>query len=179
MTDRDRYRREQRLVALAMALALAITVAALAVAIEIDRHGAPPAFADRLRAMLRGELLVVVWLAAAIANVARLRFFSPIDIAGSSAGDASPPVRQAGAILQNTLEQVVLALAAHLLLVATLDRSIAVLQVLVGLFCVGRLLFWIGYSRGAAGRALGFALTFYPSIAALLIAAGAAVAATR
>jgi hypothetical protein len=38
-----------------------------------------------------------------------------------------------------------------------------------GLFSAGRLLFWMGYQHGAPRRALGFGLTFYPTIAALLI----------
>jgi uncharacterized membrane protein YecN with MAPEG domain len=54
---------------------------------------------------------------------------------------------------------------------ATFVRAVAVIDALVILFAVGRLLFWIGYRRGAAGRAFGFALTFYPSVLALLAAA--------
>src|ERR1035441_6700399 len=38
-----------------------------------------------------------------------------------------------------------------------------------GLFCFGRLIFWIGFRRGPVGRAFGFALTFYPSVGALLL----------
>jgi hypothetical protein len=49
----------------------------------------------------------VDWLAAAIANVARLRFFSPDDIGGSSHSPGSQHIKDAGTILQNTLEQTV------------------------------------------------------------------------
>lgn len=38
------------------------------------------------------------------------------------------------------------------------------------LFSIGRWLFAAGYARGAGARALGFALTFYPTVAALLVA---------
>ncbi len=37
------------------------------------------------------------------------------------------------------------------------------------LFAVGRVLFWRGYARGAPGRAMGFGLTFYPSVALLAL----------
>jgi hypothetical protein len=47
---------------------------------------------------------------------------------------------------------------------------------LAGLFSVGRMLFWANYARGAAARAFGFALTFYASVAALLIVLLALVA---
>jgi uncharacterized membrane protein YecN with MAPEG domain len=40
------------------------------------------------------------------------------------------------------------------------------------LFLVGRVLFWRGYAQGAPARALGFALTFYPSVAMLLLIVG-------
>ena len=45
-----------------------------------------------------------------------------------------------------------------------------VLPGLVGLFCVGRASFWLGYRHGAAARAFGFALTFYPSVGACVAA---------
>ena len=32
-------------------------------------------------------------------------------------------------------------------------------------------MFWRGYARGASARALGFALTFYPSVVMLLMIA--------
>jgi uncharacterized membrane protein YecN with MAPEG domain len=40
------------------------------------------------------------------------------------------------------------------------------------LFFLGRVLFWQGYVRGAPARALGFALTFYPTVAMLVVAVG-------
>jgi uncharacterized membrane protein YecN with MAPEG domain len=41
---------------------------------------------------------------------------------------------------------------------------------LSALFVVGRIAYWIGYPQGAGARAFGFALTFYPTIMALLAA---------
>jgi hypothetical protein len=56
----------------------------------------------------------------------------------------------------------------HLGLAAALPHPDVLLVTLVVLFGLGRLLFWLGYARGAAGRAFGFALTFYPTAFALI-----------
>lgn len=100
--------------------------------------------------------------------MARLRFFSERDIGGAAGGVGSERVVRAITMLQNTLEQAVLAIAAHVILAATFDRIELSVRVLVGLFVAGRVLFVTGYRRGAAARSFGFALTFYPSVLALL-----------
>lgn len=172
MQNTDEFRAEQRRVAVGMASGLAITAVALMLAAlwePVDMPVRP--VVERLQAALRMDLFVVGWLAAAIANVARLRFFSWDDIAGSRAGPGSTPVRDAGAILQNTLEQSVLAIPTHLAFATISDRPMTVLMTLTALFCVGRAMFWIGYRHGAHGRALGFALTFYPTVAILGLSA--------
>lgn len=160
-----------------MAAAALVSVAGIAAALVL---GSPQAVESRLVAASTGAAILVAWLAAAIANVARLRFFSPDAIDAGSAGrvDSGEAVLRAGAILQNTLEQVVLAIPAYIGLALLLNRSTAVIATCAGLFCAGRMLFWAGYGRGAVGRATGFALTFYPSVAALLIVLGTAVAST-
>lgn len=169
MTEVGDFKQEQRGVALAMASALAIAI--LVLGIVATTNAAAQTFVARLRFAIRADLFVIVWLAAAIANVARLRFFSERDIAGSSAEAGSAKVRIAGSILQNTFEQVGLAIVAHLIVAATFQRSNALIVALVCLFAIGRLLFWAGYKRGAKGRAFGFALTFYPTALALLASA--------
>jgi hypothetical protein len=98
------FRKEQRRVAIGMAVALVTAVVVLAVAIWASRSAMSVPFEDRLRHTLQAETLVAAWLAAGIANVARLRFFSARDIAGSSADAPSNAVREASAVLQNTLE---------------------------------------------------------------------------
>ena len=47
----------------------------------------------------------------------------------------------------------------------------AAVPVAVILFVIGRVLFWRGYAHGAPARALGFALTFYPSVVMLVVIA--------
>jgi fatty-acid desaturase len=67
--------------------------------------------------------------------------------------------------LQNTLEQLVLAIVAHLALVTIVaPESIRAVAILVMLFVIGRATFWIGYHRSGAARAFGFATTFYPTV---------------
>lgn len=158
----------------AMAAALFTAMVVLCIAGAASRTGPSAPFAARVQFALRADLVVVAWLAAAIANVAARRFFSERDI-GGSVDVASEQVRMAKAVLQNTVEQVGLAVVTHLIVAATFDRSSPLIAALVCLFAVGRLLFWAGYGHGATGRAFGFALTFYPSILALLASATAII----
>jgi len=74
-------------------------------------------------------------------------------------------------MLQNTLEQGALALPVYLFW--ALDAPPRLVPAVAGaalLFLVGRILFFRGYARGAAGRALGFRLSFYPTVVLLLAA---------
>ncbi|MEO1986396.1 MAG: MAPEG family protein [Martelella sp.] len=169
MTDKEEFRVTQRRVAFGMAASMAIALVAIAAALLLADGPSLPV-ADRLAFAARADVFVIIWLAAAIANVARLRFFSPQDMDGSGMSEASEKVRIGNAVLQNTLEQAVLAIPVHLALAALLPRPAALIMVLVGLFSVGRALFWFGYRKGAAARAFGFALTFYPSLLSLVLA---------
>jgi uncharacterized membrane protein YecN with MAPEG domain len=154
----------QRGVARGMAGAAAIGIVALVTAGWFDPgHDLP----ERLRALAMALVVPGLWSAAAIGNVARSRFFSARSIDG---GDADPAVAQGRAIAQNTLEQAVLAVIAYAALTIATDRSTFALAVLATCFTVGRFGFWAGYRRGAAARAFGFALTFYPTVLALLAA---------
>lgn len=154
----------QRGVARGMAGAAAIGIAALLAAGWLDPGHA---LADRLRVLAIALVVPGLWSAAAIGNVARLRFFSPRSIDG---GDADPAVAQGRAIAQNTLEQALLAVIAYAALTIATDRSTFAVGVLAACFSIGRAGFWTGYRRGAAARAFGFALTFYPTVLALLAA---------
>lgn len=162
------FHREQRRVAAAMGAALLTAMALLSLAFACA--GAEQPFIDRLQTTLRADLFVLLCLAVAIGDVARRRFLSPQDLAGAATTEASPDVAAARAILQNTLEQSVLAIGAHLALTAAFGGSRLPVAVLVGLFVAGRVLFNAGYRHGASARAFGFALTFYPSVLALAAA---------
>ncbi|GJD73812.1 MAPEG family protein [Methylobacterium goesingense] len=175
--ERDEaFLREQRGVRRGAVLAGLIGILALGLAFGMAGPAAPLAGAgERIAFALRVDLVVVAWFAAAIANVARLRFASPDDIGAATAPTEGARIKVARAILANTGEQAALAVFAHLAVAAALASYAAVVPVLAGLFCAGRLLFWLGYARGAAARALGFGLTFYPSLAALVISAVASL----
>ena len=136
---------------------------------------APATLVERLFVVVRADVFILFWLAAMIGNVARLRFFSADDIGGSGSGFASMKVGYAKAVLENTLEQVVLAVPVHVALAVLVASSVPLIVALAALFTIGRLLFWLGYARGAEARAFGFALTFYPSLAGLAIALFSAV----
>jgi len=53
---------------------------------------------------------------------------------------------------------------------------IAAIPAAVVLFVLGRVLFLRGYRGGAPSRAIGFALTFYPTVLMLVLLVGAAIA---
>ncbi|MET3437394.1 MAPEG family protein [Sphingomonas sp. 1185] len=150
-----------------MGAALAVVVLTLAIGWSIAPVLSP---ADRVLRAVAAATVAALWLAAAIGHVAALRFESPADIdaAASGSGD-SPRVAIANAVLRNTLEQVMLAIPAYLALAWVVEGSGAMVPMLAALFSVGRTLFWASYARGAAARAFGFALTFYSSVAALVI----------
>lgn len=163
---------EQRRVLGGMAAALAMTALVLGLGTVVVWPFIPalPRLEDRLAFALRCELFTVVWLAAGVAAVARGRFFSAADIQGSGFAMPGPRIAVEAAMLQNTLEQVMLAFAVHLALASLLrGREMVLIPLLVALFCAGRLAFWTGYRSGAGSRAFGFGLTFYPSVLALIL----------
>ena len=124
--------------------------------------------ADRLAFVFRCELAIGFVLWAMIARVGAIRYFSPADIGGAASGTETKEIAVARAALQNTIEQSVLAIIAHSALALTLPANrMAVIIALVGLFVIGRIAYWFGYPKGAAVRAFGFALTFYPTIIGL------------
>lgn len=165
---------KQRGVLRGMLLGVVVTLLALALAIVAAPGVLLPGDNDAASAIahaLRWDILLVLWLAANIAMLARHRFFTPADIDGGGLSDGTSTARILQSILQNTLEQVVLALSVHLVWAATMPwRWQAAIPAAAMLFFLGRVLFWRGYARGAPARALGFALTFYPTVAMLVVA---------
>ena len=121
--------------------------------------------AQRLALLARSCLAVSFWLLAAIGVLARHRFFTPQDIDGSGLTQGSATAKRLQAVLQNTLEQTLLALIAYACFTVLAPvRYLGALPAAVLLFWVGRALFWHGYATGAGGRAFGFALTFYSTV---------------
>jgi hypothetical protein len=116
----------------------------------------------RLAYALKWEVIAALCLLAGVAKIANRRFF----IAEAIDGDAAPSIEIDRRYIQNTLEQLVLAIVAHLALVTIVaPESIRAVAVLVMLFVIGRVTFWIGYHYSGPARAFGFGTTFYPTVA--------------
>ncbi|PVB61254.1 hypothetical protein DCO57_13020 [Labrenzia sp. 011] len=119
----------------------------------------------RMALAARSTLFAAFWLLATIGILARHRFFTPADIDGSGLTTGTDMARIYQAVLQNTLEQTVLAGFVYASFAALApDRMLGALPVAAVLFWLGRALFWHGYAKGAGARAFGFALTFYPTV---------------
>lgn len=127
---------------------------------------------DRIAFALKADVPIFLWLAACLRVVASGRIRVPTDRKGAAYGKPSPGLAIRIAILQNSLEQTVLAVGANLALVAVLHGSEPILIPLsVLLYLGGRASFAVSYSRGAVARSFGMALTAGPIIAGYIIAA--------
>src|SRR3990167_9061793 len=105
---------DQRGIAVRSALAILITAGAVASAwlwLPPPLLGAAPdmATADRLAYALKADLPVFLWLAARVRAVASIRFRSGADRPGSAFAAPSARLAVPAAVLQNSLEQTVLA----------------------------------------------------------------------
>ena len=163
---------KQRGVLRGIALAAVLTLVAIPGAaiwhpvalVPPDAPGARMAFA------LKWDILLLLCLLANIGALARHRFFTPEDIDGGGLASGTSKAHVLQCILQNTLEQVVLALPVHLIWAVAMPLDwLASIPVAALLFFSGRVLFWRGYEQGAPARAAGFGLTFYPSVLMLVI----------
>ena len=153
---------------IATLLALTVAIIARPPALTPDQ-GHPGA----LTHALSWDVLVVACLMVNIGLLARHRFFTPDDIDGGGLSRGTPQAQILQSTLQNTLEQAVLAVSVHAIWAAVMPHTWqAAVPVAAILFLLGRVLFLRGYARGAPARALGFALTFYPSVAMVLLIVG-------
>lgn len=158
--------RTQTGVALGMAAGFVLTVAGFLV----PTGPAPADTAERIALWAACSASAGFWLLLCVGRLAGHRFFTPEDIDGGGVRGNSAEAALIQAVLQNTLEQAVLASlgwAAWLWLGPGGDG--ARVAVLALYFAAGRLLFFAGYSRGAPWRALGFTLTFYPTVGLYLL----------
>jgi hypothetical protein len=142
--------------------------------------GAPGLFLSLGEPSLRQRLIVaaIAWIGplaslfVAIAMVANRRFFSPADIDGAGLTKASAVLGIPRAVLANTHEQASLAVPVYAGLALALPTNQLVFPLLLSAtFMIGRAVFALGYSRGGAARSFGFALTFYPTVAGLVVMA--------
>jgi hypothetical protein len=87
----------------------------------------------------------------AVARMARQRFFSPEDIDGGVTSTDTPRAQLLQTLLQNTLEQSLIALLVYLGWALTMPATwLSVVPVAALAFAMGRILFFLGYEEGAA-----------------------------
>lgn len=128
---------------------------------------------DRLAFAIRADVFVFLWILLGVRMVAKGRFRSAADIRGSAFGPPSAAIAVPVAFLQNTLEQAVIAIGAHLVLSTVLSGPpLALIPTSVALFGIGRLTFLLGYPKGAGARAFGIATTAVPTVAGYVLAIG-------
>jgi hypothetical protein len=125
----------------------------------------PVETADRLGFAALTWAIPAFVLLVAVLMVSTTRRFSAADIGGQAAGPPSHKLAVKSAFLQNTLEQTVLAAGFYFALAAVAGGAwLALLPVSAAFFVLGRVLFYLGYERGAKGRSLGMSLTMLPSV---------------
>lgn len=87
------------------------------------------------------------------------------DIMGAGLStNPTPQLKLMQALLQNTLEQLVLAALVHGGFAALAPANwLVLIPAYSALFVIGRVAFAVGYPHGAAARAPGLALTYIPT----------------
>lgn len=124
---------------------------------------------DRMAYVAKCEFFAALMLLFGVMVVAGQRFFSDKAIEGQTEG-LSNSITINLRYIQNTVEQLVLLVVAHMAYAATADSDeMKLIPILVSLFIVGRVCFWIGYHQNALSRSFGFAVTFYPTVIMMII----------
>jgi len=141
------FTRTQAGVAAGMAAGLAATVAIFL------WPSLPPVPADtegRLALWLACSVGITMWLLIAVGRLAGHRFFTPADIDGGGLTEGTAKAKLLQTLIQNTLEQCLLAIPAYgaWLWLAPAGRG-GLVVLCTGCFALGRLLFFAGYARGA------------------------------
>jgi MAPEG family len=124
---------------------------------------------ERLSLLAAAGLMIALPLFISIARLAKQRFFTPDDFAGAGFSGGTDRARMLQALLQNTLEQTLLAFLAYCAWMFLAPAGSGALPALASLmFVVGRIIFFAGYAKGGGSRAFGFTLTFYPTVGMIL-----------
>jgi len=130
--------------------------------------------ASRLAFALRWDIFPTFMLLLGIGRVGNARFKSSVAITGATPEEG--PLAIDKRYLQNTLEQLVLVLIAHLVF-ATLAPAdkLHLVPVAAMWFVVARIAFLVGYHKAPTARGFGFGSTFYPTVVFLIYDAIAVV----
>lgn len=155
---------EQRGIVGGVIPAALLSAAVIALAVFTQILATPSGIEQRLRLLALALTVPVICLIRAVGAVANHRFAEPLDRNAAATETRTGKVEMLQAILRNTHEQALIAtlvyFIAAILLPATYTDAIPACALL---FLIGRIFFTWGYARGAAGRAFGFGLTFYPT----------------
>jgi len=163
---------KQRGVLIGMSTGATITVVLIAAAILANpvHLSLETSIGDRIAFALKADAVIALWLAASVGLLARHRFFTPDDIDGGGLNRGTEKAQILQATLQNTLEQTVLSVLVHAMWAVMMPLAwMSAIPAAAILFLCGRVLFVRGYGGGAPSRALGFALTFYPSVLMIIL----------
>lgn len=159
-----------------IAIGAGVTAAAITAGILFDPLGISSHLSihERLSVALAACLLPVLSLTVSIARLAKHRFFTPEDIdGGAGISEDTTQAKLLQTLIQNTLEQTVIAVPLYLAWACLVPSAwLSVVPLAALLFALGRVLFFWGYGHGAPARSIGFALTFYPSMAMLVCLIG-------
>lgn len=132
----------------------------------------PTALDARIAFALQANLTIFLWVVIGVQRVSSHRYRSAADNQGSAYGSPTPALLLKIAFLQNTLEQAFIAVGATVIFASIAKGSALILvPASVLLFTLGRITFWIGYPRGAGGRAFGIVTTMIPSLVLYAISA--------
>lgn len=158
-----------------MAMAMLTSVIVISYAINVDpfSYAQNSQISDRLSILGLSLILPTLLLIASIGRLAKFRFFSPEDIDGSGLTAGTSEARVLQSLLQNTLEQLVIAIGVYITWCILMPSSwLSAVPLCSVLFAIGRILFFKGYNQGAPARAFGFALTFYSTVVMLIVLLG-------
>lgn len=120
---------------------------------------------DRIAWVLPFFLLPMFSMVAGIALVMKQRISTEAINPLAGVDDQHQRMRVFKQYLQNTLEQLVLYMIAHLAFAAVIEPGYLKLEpFFAGIFVAGRVLFLVGYLVDPIWRAPGFGLTYYPTL---------------
>ncbi|KAL7517009.1 hypothetical protein ACHAWX_001971 [Stephanocyclus meneghinianus] len=166
MTHPPNFTQKQQGVVRGVILSLFTIATAYSTARYFSPFPATSSLEGRIRILAVSLLFPSLTLLVCIGRLGNHRFYTPQDIDSTvSPTKGSTQAAMLQAILQNTLEQLMLACIIYLNAALFLSpEAVSLVPVAGGLFTIGRIMFIRGYAGGAARRSYGFSLTFQSTL---------------
>lgn len=150
---------------MAVGLLAALCIIAVGSWLNPFAYSEPVEALDRLSLAIMACIIPMAFLSLAIARLAKHRFFSTRDIDASTEQTQTVRAGILQSLVQNTAEQTLLAALVYCAWSLLMPANyLSVFPMASLAFGVGRVLFFVGYENGASSRAIGFTLSFYPSV---------------